>query len=80
MHPELLEVFRAKRPKRISNYHQNDTVVTIESRHGSTTAMLIIGAEAQNRKPIYLCQDSGTSINASDDATAQQAEATLQKL
>ena len=55
-------------------------VATIDSRHGSTTAMLIIGAADQNGKPLYLCQDSGASINAIDCATVQQTGATLQKL
>ena len=42
--------------------------------------MLIIRATTLNDKPLYICQDSGASINGITLATAQDSKVILQRL
>ena len=80
LHPELLEEFRAKRARRAELNSNHGTIAVIEGDVLRTTAMLIIGATTLNDKPLYICQDSGASINGITLATARDSNVILQRL
>ena len=76
LHPELQEAFATKRAKR--NQEQDQTkpfspslatlneqeLAVVEGKIGRFTAMLVVGATITLGANLYMCQDTGASLNA----------------
>ena len=80
LHPDLLQQYRER--KRISGLVRSSrgSVNAIEGKPEHATAMIIIGAVTTKGTPLYMCQDTGASLNGTTIAVARKEGLRLTKM
>ena len=86
LHPELPEAFAIKRAKRNQEQDQmkpfipslamlnEQEVAAVEGKIGKFMAMLIVGAMTTLGANLYMCQETGASLNALEKEIAEKAK------